>query len=227
MSEYQYYDFRAVDKPLTGRQQGELRDLSTRAEITDTEFTNTYDYGDFRGDTDDMMERYFDAFLYLANWGTRQLAFRFPKTVLDLETAKRYCHTDATSVIETDEYVILNLDFDRDEADDEWLEVEERIDDMLPARAAVAGGDLRLLYLAWLYGIQWADDNVDNFEDEPEPPVPAGLDTLTDALESIVEFLELDDDLLEAAVQPTTAPRTAFKLLESADDLLLTRENLK
>jgi hypothetical protein len=34
------------------------------------------------------MERYFDAFLYLANWGTRQLMFRLPREVLDAETAK-------------------------------------------------------------------------------------------------------------------------------------------
>ena len=25
------------------------------------------------------MERYFDTFLYLANWGTRRLMFRFPR----------------------------------------------------------------------------------------------------------------------------------------------------
>jgi hypothetical protein len=34
VSEYQYYEFVAVDHPLTQRQQGELRALSTRARIT-------------------------------------------------------------------------------------------------------------------------------------------------------------------------------------------------
>ncbi len=41
------------------------------------------------------MERYFDAFLYLANWGTRRLMFRLPRALLDAEVARRYCHTDA------------------------------------------------------------------------------------------------------------------------------------
>lgn len=42
------------------------------------------------------MERYFDAFLYLANWGTRHLMFRVPRGVLDLETTRTYCFTDTT-----------------------------------------------------------------------------------------------------------------------------------
>jgi hypothetical protein len=33
VSEYQYYDFRALDSPLTPRQQSALRTLSSRAEI--------------------------------------------------------------------------------------------------------------------------------------------------------------------------------------------------
>jgi hypothetical protein len=37
MSEYQYYEFLALDKPLTSKQREELRELSTRAEITGTD----------------------------------------------------------------------------------------------------------------------------------------------------------------------------------------------
>ena len=73
MSEYQYYEFLALDKPLTDRQRAELRKLSSRADITATRFVNEYNYGDFRGSPGKLMERYFDAFLYLANWGTRRL----------------------------------------------------------------------------------------------------------------------------------------------------------
>ena len=99
MSEYQYYEFQALDKPLTKQQQKELRSLSSRAEITATSFVNEYNYGDFRGEPQKLMERYFDAFCYLANWGTRRLMFRFPRALLDAETARKYCHADAASVI--------------------------------------------------------------------------------------------------------------------------------
>ena len=49
MSEYQYYEFRAIDRPLDRKEMDELRALSTRAEITPTSFTNTYHWGDFKG----------------------------------------------------------------------------------------------------------------------------------------------------------------------------------
>lgn len=42
MSEYQYFEFLAVDRPLTPAEQAEVRQLSTRARITATSFTNEY-----------------------------------------------------------------------------------------------------------------------------------------------------------------------------------------
>lgn len=40
MSEYQYYEFAAIDKPLTRTEMVELRAVSTRAVITPSGFTN-------------------------------------------------------------------------------------------------------------------------------------------------------------------------------------------
>ncbi len=91
MSEYQYYEFLAVDQPLDARQLKEMRALSTRARITPTSFVNTYHWGDFKEDPRALMARYFDAFLYLANWGTRRLMIRLPSSLLGLQTARRYC----------------------------------------------------------------------------------------------------------------------------------------
>ena len=50
MSEYQYYEFQAIDRPLSDADRAALRDLSTRARITATSFTNSYEWGDFKGD---------------------------------------------------------------------------------------------------------------------------------------------------------------------------------
>jgi hypothetical protein len=50
LSEYQYYEFLAIDEALDARQMRELRALSTRARITPTGFVNTYHWGDFKGD---------------------------------------------------------------------------------------------------------------------------------------------------------------------------------
>jgi len=50
MSEYQFYDFRAIDRALTKAEIAELRSVSTRATITSTSFTNHYEWGDLKAD---------------------------------------------------------------------------------------------------------------------------------------------------------------------------------
>ncbi|HJX99382.1 MAG TPA: hypothetical protein VJ351_01080 [Streptosporangiaceae bacterium] len=194
MSEYQYYEFLALDRPLTDKQRAELRSISTRAEITATRFVNEYQWGDFKGDPRKLMERYFDAFLYLANWGTRRLMFRLPRGVLDSKTAERYCYTDTASLIETGSHLILSLYVDR-EPDDYWDQPGGQLAAMVQARAELAAGDLRLLYLAWLLALQ--SDEVD--DEDTEPPVPAGLEHLSASLQAVVEFFEIDEDLIAVA----------------------------
>jgi len=194
MSEYQYYEFLALDRPLTEKQRAELRSISTRAEISATRFVNEYQWGDLKSDPRTMMERYFDAFLYLANWGTRRLMFRLPRGVLDPEAAGQYCYTDAASLIETRSHLILSLYADR-EPDDYWEEPGGQLAAMVQARSELAAGDLRLLYLAWLLALQ--SDEVD--DEDTEPPVPTGLGSLSAALQAIADFLEIDEDLIAVA----------------------------
>ena len=95
MSEYQYYEFHAIDSPLTQSQIQELRRYSTRATITPTRFVNEYHWGSFKGNPAAWMEKYFDAFFYLANWGTREFMLRVPSRALDVEEARRYCCGDS------------------------------------------------------------------------------------------------------------------------------------
>lgn len=202
MSEYQYYEFLALDQPLTGKQLAELRSLSTRAEISAARFVNEYHWGDFRGDPRAMMERYFDAFLYLANWGTRHLMFRLPRELLDVETADRYCYTDAASLLQTKDHLIVSLYADRD-PDDYWAEADGRLAAMVQARSDLAAGDLRLLYLGWLLSLQ--SDDVDDAD--TEPPVPAGLAELSAPLRAVADFLDIDEDLLAVAAEASPDPR--------------------
>jgi hypothetical protein len=209
MSEYQYYEFLALDRPLTENQRAELRSLSSRAEITATRFVNEYQWGDLKGDPRKMMERYFDAFLYLANWGTRRLMFRLPRGVLDGEMAGRYCYTDAASVIETADHLIVSLYADR-EPDDYWEEPGGQLAAMVQARSELAAGDLRLLYLGWLLAVQ--SDEVAG--EDTEPPVPAGLGALSAPLQAIVDFLEIDEDLIAVAAAASPGIREDKGLAE-------------
>ncbi|WP_255435989.1 hypothetical protein [Salinispora sp. H7-4] len=211
MSEYQYYEFTAVDRPLTGRERAELRSLSTRADITATSFVNTYEWGNFKGDPRKLVERYFDAHLYLANWGTHQLILRLPKHVLDPATAARYCQSDSASAWTAGKNVVIDLRDEDEDGADEWdLDGHGLLASIIPVRAGLAAGDLRLLYLAWLRCVQ----SEEIADDEPEPPVPAGLGTLDASLTALAEFLRIDPDLIATAAagsspaasgEPTTA----------------------
>ena len=204
MSEYQYYEFLAVDRPLTAAEQAEVRQLSTRARITATSFTNEYEWGDFKGSPDQMMQRYYDAHLYFANWGTHRIMLRLPRTLLDPEIAGQYCVDGQMSLSTSREYVILDLTSEDESA--EWVEgAEDSLSAIVGVRSELAAGDLRPLYLAWLSAYGGWESDEDAFggedEDELEPPVPAGLGSLTAAQRALADFLRLDADLLQVAAE--------------------------
>ncbi len=197
MSEYQYYEFRAIDRPLSEAEQREIGKLSSRVDLTPSKAVFVYNYGDFRGDPEEVLSRYFDASLYLANWGSRRLMFRFPKAMIDLEEVRPYCVTDHISFSVAGEHVILDIELDKEEGVD-WLEGEGWLPSLLGLREDILRQDYRLLYLAWLGATMLVYD-LD--EDAHEPPVPPGLRAPSAALGNFVDLFELDKDLLKVAAQ--------------------------
>ncbi len=202
MSEYQYYEFQAIDRPLTEKEIAELRSYSTRARITPTSFVNDYSWGNFKGDEDAWMDKYFDAFLYLANWGTHILKLRLSARLLDAQTARLYCVGEHASVREKNGKVVLTFHSEDDEGGD-WVEGEGQLSSLISIRAELARGDRRALYLGWLLCAQSGELD----DDVVEPPVPAGITKLSAALGSLVEFLRIDTDLVRVAA--TASPPLA------------------
>jgi len=202
MSEYQYFEFQAVDRPLGEKEMRELRSYSTRAHITPTSFVNEYNWGDFKGDADEWMGKYFDAFLYFANWGTRILKLRLPSRLLDPETAKNYCCGESAYISIKSDKVILNFAAEDIETFDLYDD-DFTLASLLPVRAELDKGDLRALYLGWLLCVQ----NGEFDDDEQEPPVPPGLGQLSTSLKNLVDFLSIDDHLLHIAAQASSPMR--------------------
>ena len=182
MSEYQYYEFLAVDRPLDDGQMREVRDVSNRAAITPTSFFNEYSWGDFKGNPDEWMMKYFDAFLNCANWGTQRFMLRFPKRYFDADAARKYCIGDSAFLKTRGDHVILSFEANYD--DDDWIEAEGWLALMIPLRSEIISGDLRCLYLAWLLCVQ--NEAVD--DDEVEPCVPANLKELSASESSFADF---------------------------------------
>ena len=206
LSEYQYYEFQAIDHSLSEADRSALRSLSTRARITATSFTNHYEWGNFKGDPEKLMERWFDLHLYLTNWGTRQLMIRLPKRLVDRSRLNAFLRgDDLVNITVSGENLIVDIGVDiyDDESSgyDEWEEGDDWDDGsgwlgaLAPLRADVLSGDLRLFYLLWLKALEGGE-----LEDDETEPLP-GIGPLTGALEAFAEFFRIDPDLLQSAVE--------------------------
>ena len=107
------------------------------------------------------------------------------------------------------------LDFSLSSEDGgEWdFESEFSLSAFVGLRAELAAGDLRGLYVAWLAGLgMWelAEDDEEEYVREVEPPVPAGLASLTGPQRALADFLGVDPDLLAVAAQASApAPQAA------------------
>ena len=197
MSEYQYYEFLAIDRPLTSEEVTVLRALSTRADITPVSFTNEYHWGDFRGNPDDLMKRFFDAHVYVANWGAAIFKVRVPVETISEKLAKALVMCETLDFKATETHWVItwslheseNYDLFGMEGGHGWMAR------LAPVRDELLRGDLRSLYIGWL-----ADVTGEMVDDEEMEPMPAeGLGSLTAAQQALAKFLDVDEDLIAGA----------------------------
>jgi hypothetical protein len=215
MSEYQYYEFLAIDRPLTEEEMAELRALSMRAMITPVSFTNEYNWGDFKGNPDKLMQHYFDAHVYVANWMTAIFMVRLPIEALTQETAKAVATPYLLEIKATKTHWIIIWRLEESENYDRFGMEDGRgwMARLAPVRDELLRGDLRSLYIGWLplVAVEMMDD------DQTEPLSASGLANLTAAQEALAEFLEVDPDLLVGAGMGSPSPPKAEISLQEMD----------
>ena len=197
MSEYQYYEFLAIDRPLTKDEMANLRALSTRATITPVSFTNEYNWGDFKGDPYKLMQHYFDAHVYVANWMTAIFMLRLPIKALNKDKVKAMSvpYVLDFKALKNHWIIIWRLDESEDynrfgmEDGSGWMMR------LAPVRDELLCGDIRSLYVGWLAAVTREMMK----DDEWEALAVSGLGNLTAAQLALAEFLEVDQDLLAGA----------------------------
>ena len=225
MSEYQYHEWQTVDRVLTLEEQAAVNDLSSHIEVSSSRAVVTYHWSDFRHDPKQVLLKYFDAYFYLANWGSLRLMFRFPKGLLDEADIEPYCIDDYITFEAIGKYQVLDLDFSPEDGGG-WIEAEAGLSHFIGLRADLPEGDYRLLYLAWLKAITFYDvedydeeydaelASADGDPDSPaydhEPPVPPGLKKLSPALQNFVQIFEVDPFLVQAAAEASPDPKKAL-----------------
>src|SRR5579871_2447539 len=114
MSEYQRYEFMTCDRALTQEQLREVDSLSSHIEASRGHALIEYHWGDFKHDPIQVLYHYFDGFIYWANWGTPQLAFRFPHGSLPDDLFEGYDLADLEEFItfvQHPDYDILSIHF--------------------------------------------------------------------------------------------------------------------
>lgn len=206
MSEYQCYEFIAIDRQLTPKETAALRSISTRAEITATRFWNEYEWGDLKADPGKLLSRYFDAHLYFANWGTHRFMLRIPAANVDERVLRPYFAGGAATLTKSGRQLVLDFTSDTEEPEDEWYEGGE-LAALVPLRTDLLGGDLSAAYLGWLLAVQLEELD----DDATEPTVPVGVTKPSASLLALAEFLRLDPDLLRAGAEgaPSNAVEAA------------------
>jgi hypothetical protein len=208
MSEYQYYEFQAIDRPLTQEERAAICELSSRVKPTATSASFTYSYGNFRGDPKQVLARYFDIMYYIANWGTQQLMFRFPTSLIDREAIKPYCIDDYISLSFVGDWAILDWEFSQEEGFNYWIEGEGILSELIGLRQEILQQDYRGLYLAWLKAIDLFEGYIDIDKTQLEPPLPPGLNQLSASQKAFIEIVELDENLLNVACASSGKPTT-------------------
>ena len=199
MSEFQQYEFRAIDRPLSKEERAAVSSWSSRTIASGTGATFTYHYGDFPKDEITVVEQYFDAMLYTANWGSTRLIFKFPRKLVDVRQLGQYS-VEGLEVIKKSDTVILDIDLSDEEGDGRWEE-EVELSSLLPLRSDIIAGDYRCLYLVWLKVStegamsEWGD--VDPESEEPD--VPPGLSSLSGPLSDFAALFGIGEDLIAAA----------------------------
>jgi hypothetical protein len=204
MSEYQRYEFMTSDRPLTPAQLDAVDALSSHIEASSTHALIEYYWGDFKHDPIDVLHKFFDGFLYWANWGAPELAFRFPHGILPVDLIDGYDLDDFVTFTRYPDYDILDIHFGEMEGPDEWIEYD--LGSLIAIRDELMEGDLRALYIVWLAS-QCMRGGYDEEEDEEisVPPVPPAFGTLSAAQQALAELLQVPQELLVATARHSNA----------------------
>lgn len=131
MSEYQYYEFCSLNSPITSEALKEMSSLSSRAKIGTHGAVYVYNFGDFRGNPEKLVLKYFDVFFYIANWGTIRLLFKYHKNEINFNDIKKYCIKDAITCKQEADFILFDLRVQNEEGFG-WTEGEGILPDLLP-----------------------------------------------------------------------------------------------
>lgn len=202
MSEYQYVEFQAVDRPLNDKQLEFAQRQSSRAEVSRRSLTCEYHYRSFNGNVDGLLRQGFDVFLSYANFGPREIRLRLPEGLpFDKRVWSNFVDSERLTWSKDARgkggILALNPFHESGDLEPVW-DFPQYVDAAIQVRERLMAGDLRALYLLWLCA---ADDDNSDPDETIEPAVPHGMAELPGRSENLLTFFGLDILMLRAAAE--------------------------
>lgn len=208
MSEFQYYEFYSIDRELTKQEREEIAGLSSRFSPTSRRAIFSYSYSSFRHDVESVLLKYFDFFLYISNWGTKRLMYKFPIDIVDYKEIKQYiCDFDnyvvnnGIRIFKKSGFVLVDINLS-EEGGDIWIEEEDRwSSDLIGLRQDIIEGDYRSLFIIWLHikQLEYESKQIEIETEIPRKLIPNNLDRLNARLESLMRLYQVNIDWFKGA----------------------------
>lgn len=163
MSEYQYYEFCSIYSPLTMETRKELESLSSRARVGTHGATYVYNYGDFRGNSKELLLKYFDIFFYISRFGIVQLMFKYLPEQVDFVELQKYLIKRVISCDQKDRYIILDVEINNEEGFG-WVEGDDILPHLLPLYEEIKNKNYQFLRLASAIKDEFAGSKPNSFK---------------------------------------------------------------
>jgi hypothetical protein len=229
MSEYQFHEFRTVNRTLTRAEQQEVSSWSSRSDATPTGAKFIYNYGDFKHEPEKCLLGYFDMYLHYCNYGVRQVMFRFPKKLVKIQELQQYDRAFSKyeyeiSVKEKGEYVLIDIQENEQSGEGfDWIDCEDTLGSFTSLWTDIAKGNYASLYAIWMHFAALTmnkenddddyedDDDMDDEDNLSQPPVPAGMQKITGTLSPFSTFWGISQDFLTALCKHS-APQEEVKI---------------
>ena len=203
MSEYQYYEFHAIDQPLDSEELESVGKMSSRVRLTPRKAIFTYSYSDFRYDEEAVLVDYFDFMLYLANWGSKRMMMKFPAELVDYDFLKKYemsveaDYEQDVRILKRSGFVLVDVKYSEEDGSG-WIE-EDYGYDFLNIRNEIMNRDYRSLFIIWL---RFLEDFYKSYEFDPDYSfdsrlIPSNLGQLSASGYAVKEFYRVNQDWLD------------------------------
>ena len=199
MSEHQCYQWKKVGRSLSSKQRKEVSSLSSHISVTADSAEVTYNWGDFKHDPQVILARYFDIFLYEANWGTQRMGFRFDPDTVDADQLVGFAVGDSLEIKKTEDGIFIEVWFEENWIDsyyDQYDDTERlRLEAFESIYSQIQQGDYRGLFLLWLKGCELSH------KEAKMVALPKGMAELEEEHRILVDFVEVNERLIKLAAK--------------------------